>query len=308
LWDAGADFLESNCRLKTDVAMIIVGWSVARFVRDFKRHGDELSWLTAGSSLISAVLMRDNDKRAVLVEKEMVSKQVAFITGANKGIGLEVARQLGAKGYLVVIGSRDAERGVKAAETLSKEGLDVRSIKVDVESESDIAALPKYFEESFGRLDVLINNAGVMLDSQDLTPENFRKTYEVNVIAPVFIIQALLPLLKQSPAGRIVNQSSILGSLTINSQPGTISTDWLAPAYNSSKAALNLLTVVLSRQLAGTNIKVNAAHPGWVKTDLGGQGAPLETPEGAETAVWLATLPANGPTGGYFHKQDVLPW
>lgn len=252
--------------------------------------------------------MRDNDNRIVLVDEEMVRKHVAFVTGANKGIGFEVARQLGEMGYVVVIGSRDAERGTKAAEILSKEGLDIRSVKIDVENESDIAALPKYFEESFGRLDVLINNAGVMLDSQELSPANFRKTYEVNVIAPFFITQALLPLLKQSPAGRIVNQSSILGSLTINSQPGTISTEWLAPAYNSSKAALNLLTVVLSRQLSGTNIKVNAAHPGWVKTDLGGEGAPLETPEGAETAVWLATLPTDGPTAGYFHKQDILPW
>jgi NAD(P)-dependent dehydrogenase (short-subunit alcohol dehydrogenase family) len=237
---------------------------------------------------------------------EKHAKPVALITGANKGLGLEIARQLGQKGTAVVLGARQGKAEAPAA-ALRAEGLDARAVELDVTNAADIAALPAFFENNFGRLDILVNNAGVQLDNGFATsPDSLRQTYEANVIGPYAITQALLPLLHQAPAGRIVNQSSILGSLaTIGAGQGG---SWATPGYTSSKAALNMLTVVLAQHLADTNIKVNAAHPGWVKTDLGGEGAPLGVREGARTAVRLALLPADGPTGGYFHEEESLPW
>jgi len=237
---------------------------------------------------------------------EQHAKSVALITGANKGLGLEIARQLGQKGIAVVLGARQGKAAPPAA-ALRAEGLDARAVELDVTSSADIAALPAFFESTFGRLDILVNNAGVQLDTGfDTSPDTLRQVYEANVIGPYAIMQALLPLLRQAPAGRIVNQSSILGSLaTISAGQGG---RWATPGYTSSKAALNMLTVVLAQHLADTSIKVNAAHPGWVKTDLGGDDAPLGVREGARTAVRLALLPANGPTGGYFHEEETLPW
>ncbi|GAA4501043.1 SDR family oxidoreductase [Hymenobacter ginsengisoli] len=233
-------------------------------------------------------------------------QQVALITGANKGLGLEIARQLGQQGLTVVLGARQGKAAAPAA-ALRAEGLDAHDVELDVTSAQDIATLPTFFETQFGRLDVLVNNAGVQLDNgPDVSPDTLRQTYEANVIGPYAITQALLPLLRQAPAGRIVNQSSILGSLTAISQGQGGS--WATPGYTSSKAALNMLTVVLAQHLADTPIKVNAAHPGWVKTDLGGDNAPLDVAEGAQTAVRLALLPADGPTGGYFHDTERLPW
>jgi NAD(P)-dependent dehydrogenase (short-subunit alcohol dehydrogenase family) len=233
--------------------------------------------------------------------------KVALVTGANKGLGKEIARQLGKQGITVLIGARDDAKGEQAARDLKAEGIDARPLKLEVTSPADIQAAAQQIEATFGKLDILVNNAGVLLDREGVTPETFRQTYEANVIAPWELTQALLPLLKKSDAGRIVNHSSILGSITMNGSD-QIGADWLAPAYNSSKAALNLLTAIQARFLEGTSVKVNAAHPGWVKTDLGTESAPLEVPEGAETAVWLATLPPDGPTGGFFHKGEPLPW
>jgi NAD(P)-dependent dehydrogenase (short-subunit alcohol dehydrogenase family) len=237
---------------------------------------------------------------------EKYAKTIALITGANKGIGLEIARQLGHKGIAVVLGARQGKAEAPAT-ALRAEGLDARAVELDVTNAADIAALPALFESNFGRLDILVNNAGVQLDNGfDTSPDSLRQTYEANVIGPYAITQALLPLLRQAAAGRIVNQSSILGSLTTISEGQGGS--WATPGYTSSKAALNMMTVVLAQHLADTNIKVNAAHPGWVKTDLGGEGAPLSVREGARTAVRLALLPADGPTGGYFHEEESLPW
>jgi NAD(P)-dependent dehydrogenase (short-subunit alcohol dehydrogenase family) len=237
---------------------------------------------------------------------EKLAKPVALITGANKGLGLEIARQLGQKGIAVVLGARQGKAEAPAAE-LRAEGLDAHAVELDVTNAADIVTLPAFFESTFGRLDILVNNAGVQLDNGfDTSPDTLRQVYEANVIGPYAITQSLLPLLRQAPAGRIVNQSSILGSLaTISAGQGG---SWATPGYTSSKAALNMLTVVLAQHLADTNIKVNAAHPGWVKTDLGGEGAPLGVREGARTAVGLALLPADGPTGGYFHEEESLPW
>jgi NAD(P)-dependent dehydrogenase (short-subunit alcohol dehydrogenase family) len=233
-------------------------------------------------------------------------KKVALITGANKGLGLEIARQLAQQGVAVVLGARHGKADAPAAD-LRAQGFEARAVELDVTNADNIAALPTFLESTFGRLDILVNNAGVQLDQGfEVSPDTLRQTYEANVIGPYAITQALLPLLRQSPAGRIVNQSSILGSLTTISQGQGGS--WATPGYTSSKAALNMLTVVLAQHLADTNIKVNAAHPGWVKTDLGGDNAPLEVREGAQTAVRLALLPADGPTGGYFHDAEHLPW
>jgi NAD(P)-dependent dehydrogenase (short-subunit alcohol dehydrogenase family) len=236
------------------------------------------------------------------------SKKVALITGANKGLGLEIARQLGQQGIVVVLGARQGKAEAPAA-ALRAEGFDARAVELDVTKAADIAALPLFFQSTFGRLDILINNAGVQLDTGtgfDTSPDALRQTYEANVLGPYAITQALLPLLQQAPAGRIVNQSSILGSLTtIGAGQGG---DWATPGYTSSKAALNMLTVVLAQHLSNTQLKVNAAHPGWVKTDLGGPGAPLNVSEGARTAVRLALLPADGPTGQFFHNEEALPW
>ena len=232
--------------------------------------------------------------------------KVALITGANKGIGLEIARQLGKQGITVVLGARDEAKGRAAADTLKGEGIDAHAVTLDVTRADDIAALPSYFQEKFGRLDILVNNAGVMTETAGVSPETFRSTYEANVIAPYFLTQALLPLLQAGPAGRIVNQSSILGSLTINGS-GQLPKDFLLPIYNSSKAALNMLTVVQAQFLKDTPIKVNAAHPGSVATDMN-PGGDLNTQDGAKTAVTLATLPDDGPTGGFFHLGETLPW
>jgi NAD(P)-dependent dehydrogenase (short-subunit alcohol dehydrogenase family) len=237
----------------------------------------------------------------------MAEKTVALITGANKGLGFEIARQLGAKGLTVELGARDEAKAKAAADELRAEGFDAHPVRLDVTNAADIARLPNFFEQKFGRLDVLVNNAGIAPEQNGGSRlENLRKTYETNVFGAFAVTEALLPLIKASPAGRIVNQSSILGSLaTISSgQAG----NWTTPGYTSSKAALNMLTVVAAYELKDTNIKVNAAHPGWVRTDMGGQQAPLDVTEGAKTAVELATLPGDGPTGAYIHLGKTLPW
>ncbi len=237
----------------------------------------------------------------------MNTQKVALITGANKGIGLEIARQLGRQGVTVVLGSRDSGRGRAAAEQLKGEGIDAHTVKLEVTDADDVAALPDYLKENFGRLDILVNNAGVLEDMQGVSAQVFRDTFEANVIAPYFLTQALLPLLQEAPAGRIVNQSSILGSLAVNSAPDQIPPEFLLPMYNSSKAALNMLTVIQSRHLSGSNLKINVAHPGNVLTDMNPYGK-LTVAEGAKTAVTLATLPDDGPTGGFFHLGESLSW
>ena len=238
----------------------------------------------------------------------MHKNKVAFITGANKGLGFEIARQLGKQGVTVVLGARDNAKAEEAAKNLIAEGVDAHAVKLDVTNEADVAKLPAFFESKFGRLDILVNNAGVSLDFGGVTRDTFRQTYETNVIAPYFITQALLPLLKAGPAGRIVNHSSIMGSMTVIGDPNSISSEWALPAYCSSKAALNMLTVTTARTLEGANVKVNSAHPGWVKTDMGSDQAPMEVVDGAKTAVALALLPDDGPTGGFFHMGENLPW
>ena len=238
----------------------------------------------------------------------MADKKVALITGANKGLGFEIARQLGAKGITVVLAARDEAKADDAASKLRAEGLDAHALKLDVTNADDIKRAPEFFQKKFGGLDILVNNAGVAGDGKNGSRvDDLRKTYETNVFGAFAVTEALLPMLKASPAGRIVNHSSLLGSLEMISK-GHGGSAWTVPAYTSSKAALNMLTVVAAYELKDTKIKVNAAHPGWVKTDMGGSNAPLNVEEGAKTAVELATLPDDGPTGAYIHQGKTLPW
>jgi NAD(P)-dependent dehydrogenase (short-subunit alcohol dehydrogenase family) len=237
----------------------------------------------------------------------MSDQKIALITGANKGIGLEIARQLGKKGIVVLLGARDAERGKQAAAQLAKEGLHAEFVQLDVESDAQIQAAAKSIGAKYGKLDILINNAGVADDfGGPTTRENFTRTLNINVLGPYAVTEAFTPLLEKSGHGRVVNHSSILGSIA--TLKGGQMDDAFTPGYASSKAALNMLTVVQSKRLAKKHIKVNAAHPGWVKTDLGGEGAPMEIVDGAKTAVELALIGEDGPTGGYFHLGKPLPW
>jgi NAD(P)-dependent dehydrogenase (short-subunit alcohol dehydrogenase family) len=248
-------------------------------------------------------------------------KKVAFITGANKGIGFETARGLGGLGIAVVLGCRDEARGREAAERLGAEGIaDVEAVRFDVTRPDDHQAIFQQLNQRHGKLDILINNAGVMLEKQDfgasggfnttdsVRPEELRATFETNFFSLIALTQVLLPLIRKAPAGRIVNLSSILGSLTLHADPASPIYNAKAFAYDASKTALNAFTVHLAQALRGTKIKVNSAHPGWVKTDMGGAAAPLELSEGGKTSTRLATLSDNGPTGGYFHLDEALPW
>lgn len=242
--------------------------------------------------------------------------KVAFITGGNRGLGLETARQLGKlQGIKVIIGSRDLDKGKAVAEKLRADGANVEAIRFDVTQSADYKEAYDYFDKNYGKLDILINNAGIAREGFDqpnnastVSPAVLREIFDTNFFGTIELTQVLLPLIKKAPEGRIVNLSSILGSLTLHSDPQSPIYGFKVLGYNSSKAALNSFTVHLAYELRDTKIKVNSAHPGWVKTDMGTDAAPMEIPEGAKTGVELATLPANGPTGGYFHLGQTLPW
>jgi len=243
----------------------------------------------------------------------MSTKKIALVTGANKGIGLETARQLAKQGITVLAGARDEAKASQAAEELGKEGLDVHGIVIDVNDEGSIQKVFSRIERDYGRLDILVNNAGVMLDDREKKPseqslELWRRTFETNLFGLVATTQALLPLLRKSAAGRIVNLSSILGSITLHATPGSPVYDAKVPAYDVSKTAVNAYTVHLAWELKDTPIKVNAAHPGWVKTEMGGEGATMEIQDGAKTSVALATIGPDGPNGGFLHMGETLPW
>ncbi len=241
-------------------------------------------------------------------------KKVALITGANRGIGLETARQLGKEGVTILAAARELSKSEAAVAELKKEGIDARPIKLDVNDPADYKAAANKIEKEFGVLDILINNAGIMLDGRKgnetstTSRELLQKTFDTNFFAVVELTQTLLPLLKKSKAGRIVNLSSILGSNTLHATKGSFIYDAKTFAYDTSKVALNSFTIHLAHELQGTNIKVNSAHPGWVKTEMGGEGAMLEIEDGAKTSVALATLPDDGPTGAYIHLGEALPW
>ena len=250
----------------------------------------------------------------------MPEKTVAFITGGNRGIGFETAKQLGKQKIVVVIGSRDSENGQKAVSDLAELGIEADFIQFDVTSKTSHASAYTYFENKFGRLDILINNAGILLEGEpsevvgnkspvtSVTEKILRDTLEANFISTVLLTEKLLPLIKKSEAGRIVNVSSFLGSLALHSDPSSPVYPVKSFAYNTSKAALNSFTVHLAFELKDTNIKVNSADPGWVQTRMGGTSAMISVEEGAKTSVRLATLFADGPTGTFSHLDQPMPW
>ena len=238
--------------------------------------------------------------------------KVALVTGANKGIGFEIARQLGQKKITVLAGARDPDRGTAAGERLQSEGLDAHFILVDVVRATSIEAAIGKIKDDFGRLDILVNNAGIQIDTQSgilqLDPIVFQNTLETNAFGPLLLAQAAVRLMEANQYGRIVNMASTLGSLAEIASPDSPYDAIPAPAYRLSKTLLNGITVLLAKELRGANILVNSVCPGWVRTDMGGEEAPLSPAQGADTAVWLATLPDDGPTGGFFRERQPIPW
>lgn len=231
-------------------------------------------------------------------------KRVAMVTGANRGIGLEVASQLAASGQHVVLGSRSAAAGEAAARSLAARGLDVEAHPLDVTDDESVRALADHLERELGGADVLVNNAGILLDeSTDVLEadlQHFRDCMETNVYGPLRLAQALMPGMISRRYGRVVNVSSGAGQLSSM-------TDY-APPYSLSKAALNALTRLLASAAHGHDVLVNAVDPGWVRTDMGGASAPRSIAQGADTVVWCATLPSGGPSGLFFHDRKEIAW
>jgi NAD(P)-dependent dehydrogenase (short-subunit alcohol dehydrogenase family) len=241
-------------------------------------------------------------------------KKIALITGANRGLGFETAKQLGEKGVTVVVGARKLGDAEETAAKLKAAGLDAYAIKLDVTSAKDRAAAADYLEKTFGKLDILINNAGVN-SSHGLNPiviettdEELQSIFATNFFSLIALTRELLPLLKKSPSGRIVNLSSVLGSSTLHADPSSPIYNFKSLAYDTSKSALNAFTIHLAWELKDTPIKVNSAHPGWVKTDMGTDAAPMEIPDGAKTSVELALIGPDGPNGRFIHLGQELPW
>ena len=235
----------------------------------------------------------------------MSTRKTALITGANKGLGREIARQLGHKGYSVWLGCRDAARGEKAATDLRKEGLDAHVLALDVASDTSVKAAAATYGKASDTLDVLVNNAGVATGGYSAPSEasldDMRAVYEVNVFGPVRVTQAFVPFLRKSGQGRIVMMSSSLGSIgeQLDMTSGAYGVNLLG--YNSSKSALNMITVAFAKELASHGIKVNAAYPGYVATDLNNHQGYRTVEQGASIAVHLATLGPMGPTAGFFN-------
>lgn len=245
--------------------------------------------------------------------------KVAFITGAGKGIGLETARGLGKQGLSVVLGVRKLLQGKAALEELKNEGIEADLLIFDLSDDKDHQKAFDYFSEKFGRLDILVNNAGIWLESESasilsettavtLDMNTLRNIFDINFFQTVALTQKLLPLIEKSTAGRIVNLSSIKGSLALNADPASVVYDVKAFGYDASKTALNAFTIQLAHALKDTQIKVNAVHPGWVRSDMGGTAADMDVKEGSETSVYYALIDENGPSGGFYFNKESLPW
>ena len=234
--------------------------------------------------------------------------KTALVTGANRGIGFEIVRQLAVQGVRPVLAARYPTKGEAAAALLKKDGLEVATVALDVTSEASIVAAIADIENRFGPIDILVNNAAILIDGPggfdsslfDMTDETLRLTFETNVVAPARFIQKIVPGMKARGFGRVVNLSSMAGQLT-GMTAGF-------PSYRISKAALNALTRIAAAEAGGGNIKINAMCPGWCRTGMGGPMADRSPAQGAETAVWLATLPDDGPTGGFFQDKAAIAW
>ena len=247
-----------------------------------------------------------------------MAQKVAFITGGNRGLGFQTALDLKDTGTKVVIGSRDLPQGEEAVAKLRTAGVNADVIQFDITNPADLQRAYDYFDSNFGRLDILINNAGIAggtfpgtgpaHSAGEVPLDLLHRVFETNFFAVIATTNTLLPLIRKSDAGRIVNLSSILGSLTLHGDPKSPIYHAKSFAYDASKTALNAYTIHLAYELRDTSIKVNSAHPGWVKTDMGGPEATLEVSEGGKTSAELATLSADGPTGGFFHLGKALPW
>ena len=229
---------------------------------------------------------------------------VALVTGGNRGIGFEVCRQLARGGGRAVLSARDERKAREAAGVLAAEGLDVTSVALDVTEHATIEAARRSLEERFGHVDLLVNNAAILVGEDDdlleMAVDDLRRTFETNLIGAIATCQAFVPAMVARRYGRIVNVSSAAGQLA---NMGSY-----APAYSMSKAAINAFTRQLAAATAGTGVLVNAANPGWVRTGMGGPRAPRSVAQGADTIVWLATLPDDGPTGGFFSHRRPIPW
>jgi NAD(P)-dependent dehydrogenase (short-subunit alcohol dehydrogenase family) len=233
-----------------------------------------------------------------------MERRVAIVTGANRGIGLEVCCQLAGRDIHAILTSRHQAKGQAAAQELLAQGLDVATHQLDVTDRDSIQRLRDFVELTYGRLDILVNNAGVYIDTQhrllEVDYDRLRLTMEVNAYGPLLLTQAFVPLMKKHGYGRIVNVSSGIGELS------SLGSSW--PAYRLSKIMLNLQTRIIANELKGTDILINAVCPGWVRTDMGGPGAPRSVADGADTIVWLTTLPKGGSQGGYFRDRKPIDW
>src|SRR3984893_6248847 len=234
----------------------------------------------------------------------MAEQQVALVTGGNRGIGFEICRQLAKLDIRVILGSRDGTKGLAAAGKLIAEHLTVEARELDVASDEGIRQCMNWIRSDLGRLDILVNNAGIMVEEDDADPEReiqtIRDTMQTNVYGPLLLSRLAIPVMKSRRYGRIVNLSSGMGSLT-EMGPGYI-------AYRMSKAGINVVTRVLAAETEGMGILVNSVDPGWVQTAMGGPRASRTVQKGAETAVWLATLPDSGRTGGFFRDRKTIAW
>ena len=240
------------------------------------------------------------------------SKKIALITGANKGIGYEVARQLGKQGCTVLVGARDAKLGEDAANKLKKEGVEAAFVALDVTRRATIEAARAGIEKDFGRLDILVNNAGIY-DRGDGPPSSAEidavsRTLETNFVGALAVAQAMLPLIRKSAAGRIVNVSSELGSITGFGDPNWKFAAVKRIGYCASKAAMNMMTAQLAAELRDTKIKVNSVNPGYTATDLNNHQGPQTIEEGSAETIRAALIGDDGPTGQFLETGGTLPW
>jgi len=250
----------------------------------------------------------------------MVERKVALVTGANRGLGFEISRQLGQKGMTVLMGARDSEKGEQAAKMLRGEEFDTRAIALDVVDSASITSAVAAIRSEFGKLDVLVNNAAVLLDigvqPSDVKEDVLRSTLEVNFFGPYRLTQQLVPLLKKSSRGRIVNLATQVAALNQLADPESPLKDDICPAYQASKTAVNVMTLVFAKELRESGIKVNSVCPGWVMTDMGHEDLPdygdavrpMSAREAVEKLIWLMELPEDGPTGGFFSEGEPVPW
>ncbi|MFB5676472.1 SDR family oxidoreductase [Paenibacillus terreus] len=242
----------------------------------------------------------------------MDNSRKVLITGGNKGIGFETARQLGKMGFEILVGSRDEKRGQEAVRVLEMENIKAKALVLDVTDPSIIQSAAKQIEQQYGLLDILINNAGVFLEDNvppsELELPDLKRTYETNVFGVFSVTKAMIPLLKKSYSGRIINLSSGLGSLTLNTDPKSEFYNVNSLAYNSSKTAVNALTVLFAKELSNSSIKINSVCPGFTATDLNGNSGYRSVEQAASIVVKLATIADDGPTGGFFDENGVVPW